>query len=136
MASYLIDLENGAVNQPLLTAGSQTNGNGSAKDMNNSGSSLNAVLNVGTATGDATVKVQESDDQATWSDLGSFSITGGGVSSNSLQVKRLLRTKRYVRGSTSGVTAACNFSLTVHDQKNFSYGAGDSNSGVDRSPSS
>src|SRR5579885_779002 len=101
MASYAVDLENGTVNAGLLNAGTQTNGSGSPQDFGNGQGSLNAVLDVGTATGDATVKVQESDDKSAWSDLGTLTITGGGVSSNTLQVKRLLRTKRYVRGSVS-----------------------------------
>jgi hypothetical protein len=140
MASTIIDLQYGAVVQPLYSPGSQTNGSGSGVDLNNGDLSTNLILSAGTVTGDATVKAQESDDQTTWNDItgASFSLTGGGVSSNSVQVKRVLRSKRYIRGNVSGVTAAVNLALTVVEQAKFVYdpSASQGNTGVDRSPSS
>jgi hypothetical protein len=140
MASTIIDLQYGAVVQPLLSSGSQTNGNGTGQDLNNGTMSTNLILNIGTATGDATVKAQESDDNSTWSDISdsTFTVTGGGVSSNSVQVKRVLRSKRYIRSNVSGVTATVNFDLTVVAQKHFVYdeSASTGNTGSDKSPSS
>lgn len=140
MANTIIDLQYGAVVEPLYSSGSQTNGNGSAKDLINGDLSTNLMLDIGTATGDATVKAQESDDQSSWSDISdaSFTVTGGGVSTGTIQTKRVLRTKRYVRGAVSGVTTTVNFGLTVIAQKKYTYDpdASVGNSGVDKSPGS
>lgn len=134
----IIDLQTAAVVGSLYNAGGQTNGNGSAVDLNNGDLSTNLVLNAGTVGSDGvTVKAQESDDQTTWTDISgaSFTLNSGGGSAG-VQVKRVLRSKRYVRGSTSGVTATTNFSLDVIAQKKFVYDAANDNSGVDKSPSS
>lgn len=138
MASTIIDLQYGAVVEPLYSSGSQTNGSGSSKNLNNSDLSTNLILNLGSLSGDATVKAQESDDGSSWSDIsGSSFAVAAGSDNNSVKVKRVLRSKRYVRGNVSGVTATVNFGLTVVAQKHYVYDpdASVGNSGVDRSPS-
>lgn len=135
----VIDLQKGCVVKQLFSPAVQPVLTGSAQDLNNAELSTNAILDVGAASGSATVTVQESDDQSTWSDVsgGSFAITSG-TSANAVQVKRLLRTKRYARGVYSGTTAGVNFGLLVVGQKKYTYDGdgGDVNTGVDRSPSS
>jgi hypothetical protein len=132
----VIDLPNEAVVGALFNAGSQTNANGSAVDLNNGDVSTNLVLNAGAVGSDGvTVKAQESDDQATWSDISGGSFTLNSTGGNSVQTKRVLRAKRYARGVTSGVTAATNFSLLVVAQKQYVYDSTNDNTGVDKSPS-
>src|SRR5689334_15009473 len=108
----VIDLPNEAVVGALFNAGSQTNGNGSAADLNNGNISTNLVLNAGAVGSDGvTVKAQESDDGSTgWIDISGGSFSLGTAQANTTQTKRVLRSKRYARGVTSGVTAATNFS--------------------------
>lgn len=132
----VIDLENGAVVAGLLNAGVQTDGNGSAVDMNNGDLSTNIVINAGALAGDATHKVQESDDGSTnWTDITGSSVTlDGSTGDNTTTTQRLLRTKRYVRSVVSGVAASTAFSVVAIAQKKYTYET--DNSGVDRSPSS
>jgi len=73
-------------------------------------------LNSGTngATGTADVKIQESDDNATWTDW-----TGGAftqvttANDNAIQEKAYTGTKRYIRTVAKVLLAACDFGTTV-----------------------
>jgi hypothetical protein len=106
-----VDIEQ-LVTKPLFYAGTQTNADGSAQDLSAAnGPCTNFLLNAGTCLGDATVVVQESNDQSTWSALHTFTITAG--STPAIQKKRLLRSKQYVRGVTSGITTTVQFGLEV-----------------------
>ena len=115
----IIDLEKGAVVAQLAAAGTKTNGNTSAVDMNNGDLSTNAILDIGDATSGGSVQLAESDDQSTWSNLGDpFTITAS-TSTNTIQVKRVLRTKRYVRATLSGQSGALVYGLVLVAQKKY-----------------
>lgn len=134
----LIDLQNAAVVSALLNPGTVTNTNGSAVDLGNAEvGSTNFVLHTGAVAGEGAVKVQESDDQSSWSDLAgaSWSLTPGS-SVNAASVKRVQRTKRYVRAVPSGISQAITGSLLAVAQTKYVYGSSDGNTGVDKSPSS
>jgi hypothetical protein len=128
-----VDIEQLTV-KPLFYAGTQTNADGTAQDLSAAnGPCTNFLLNAGTCVGDATVVVQESDSTTTgWAAIHTFTITAG--STPAIQKKRLVRSKQYVRGVTSGITTTVQFGLEVIAQT--SPNAPSDNLGFSTSPQS
>jgi uncharacterized phiE125 gp8 family phage protein len=101
------------VTQQSIAPGSHTISaglNGSAVDVSGKTAVIN--LNVGTCTGTLTAKIQESDDNTTWTDYYSFP-TVTSANDNSVQEKEYTGAKRYVRVVAVITNAACEFGADV-----------------------
>lgn len=110
MATYLSDLKNnvigGASIKPVTAPAATVTGD--AIDMQLSDGPVNVLLVTGTLSGGTNptlaIKVQESDDNSSWSDTGSFS-TLAGTDANGLfsWLGKHFRTKRYMRAHATVV---------------------------------
>ncbi len=133
----IIDLVNYAVSGASFFAAARTaNANGSGVNLSNGLGSTNAVLNVGSVSGTTPtldVKMQESDDDTTYTDIpgATFNQVTAG---NQRQVIRFLRSKAFCRAvaTIGGTTPSFTFSVEVFGQAKHSGTGG----GYDRSPSS
>jgi hypothetical protein len=133
----LIDLVNEVVSGASFFAAARTaNANGNGIDMANGLVSTNAVLNVGSVSGTTPtldVKMQESDDNTTFTNIPGANFTQV-TASNAFQVIRFLRSKRYRRAvaTIGGTPPSFTFGVEVYGQTKHSGTGG----GYDRSPSS
>lgn len=133
----ITDLVNDAVSGATFFAAARTaNANGTGVDLKNGLGSTHAVLNVGTVSGTTPtldVKMQESDDDSTYTDIpgATFNQVTAG---NQRQVIRFLRSKPYCRAvaTVAGTSPSFTFGVEVFGQKKHSGTGG----GYDRSPSS
>lgn len=132
----IIDLVNGAAGGAGFAPQAVTaTGAGSAVDLANGVNSTNAILEVGAVSGTTPtldVKLQESDDNSTWSDIAGGAFTQV-TAATQRQVIRVLRSKRYCRGyaTVGGTTPSFTLSLEILAQKKYTGAGG----GYDRSPS-
>jgi hypothetical protein len=117
---------NDVKNQALLGASvypasvNDTN-NGSSVDMINADGRCFAIQVIGAVTGTSpslTGKIQESDDNSTWSDVSGATFTAVTASSN-VQTIVFDRTKRYLRHyrTVSGTTPAFLLGVLIGEQK-------------------
>lgn len=112
-SGYLAD--NIAINQTLIPASRAANSyNGTGVDILGKVAVVN--LNAGTnqATGTVTVKIQESDDNNTFTDWtgGAFTVVTT-ANDNAVQEKQYTGSKRYIRVNAVVANAACEFSVDV-----------------------
>lgn len=132
----LIDLVNTVVAGASIRPSAVTSDtNGSGLDFANGEISTNAILEVGAVSGTTPtldVKLQESTDNSSWSDISGATFTQV-TAANQRQAIRCLRSKRYVRAvaDVGGTTPSFTMCVEIVAQKKYS-GSG---SGVDRSPS-
>lgn len=101
------------VTQHSIAPGSHTISaglNGSAVDVSGKTAVIN--LSVGTCTGTLTAKIQESDDNTTWTDYYSFPAVTS-ANDNSVQEEEYTGAKRYVRVVAVITNAACEFGADV-----------------------
>jgi fluoride ion exporter CrcB/FEX len=91
--------------------------NGTGVDLQGFEAAL-VVIHAGTITdGTHTPKLQESDDNSTWSDVGSSDLLGSfsNISSNSIQTVGYIGSKRYIRvvATVSGATSGGIYGATI-----------------------
>lgn len=132
----IVDLVNGAAGGASFPPQAVTaTGTGSAVDLGNGVNSTNAILEVGAVTGTTPtldVKLQESDDNATWTDISGGAFTQI-TAATQRQAIRVQRSKRYCRGQATvgGTTPSFTLCLEILAQKKYTGAGG----GYDRSPS-
>ncbi len=132
----LVDLVNGVAGGASFAPQAVTaTGAGAAVDLGNGVNSTNAVLEVGAVTGTTptlNVKLQESDDNATWTDISNGAFTQVTAASQR-QVIRVQRSKQYCRAhaTVAGTTPSFTLCVEILAQKKYTGTGG----GYDRSPS-
>ena len=135
----LVDFKNGAMHGLCFKhANTAANANGTGVDFQNADIRTHAVIAKGaiTNTGNTAIKVQESDDNTTFTDVADAGAnTGYDVTNNTVTVLSFIRTKRYLRAvfvlGTAGDAAV--IGCTIHSQKKYE---GSNNAGYSISPQS
>jgi hypothetical protein len=132
----IVDLVNGAVGGASFAPQAVTaTGGGTGLDLGNGVNSTNAILEVGAVTGTAptlNVKLQESDDNTTWTDIPNGAFTQV-TAANQRQAIRVQRSKQYCRAhaTVGGTTPSFTLCVEILAQKKYTGAGG----GYDRSPS-
>jgi hypothetical protein len=122
MSTALNDVKNQALlGASVYPASVNDTNNGSSVDMINADGRCFAIQVIGAVTGTSpslTGKIQESDDNSTWSDVSGATFTAVTASSN-LQTIVFDRTKRYLRHfrTVSGTTPAFLLGVLIGEQK-------------------
>jgi hypothetical protein len=122
MSTALNDVKNQALlGASAYPASVNDTNNGSSVDMINADGRCFAIQVIGAVTGTSpslTGKIQESDDNSTWSDVSGATFTAVTASSN-LQTIVFDRTKRYLRHfrTVSGTTPAFLLGVLIGEQK-------------------
>lgn len=131
----LIDLVNEVVGGPSFFPGAITaSGGGTGVDLANGEVSTQAVLMVGAVSGTTPtldVKMQESDDNATWTDIAGATFTEVTAADQEQRI-RFLRSKRYCQAyaTVGGTTPSFDVAVEILAQAKYVGQGG----GYDRSP--
>lgn len=121
MSTYLHDMQtNNGLKNSLAPATRTASANGSSGDFIDGEGQCYAVSHVGTVSGTTPTldaKIQESDDNSTWTDITGATFTQV-TASTALQVISFLRTKRYLRGvaTIAGTSPSFAHSLLIGQQ--------------------